>query len=140
MDREKRPHWMIVTFVTAAITAAVNQAVAVVPLLGAGIAHIRWSTVGILALSVLVESILLFGVFVLGIRYSLYTLKILLLTLFTGKARIPKWICPLERAIWRAAGLMRSRTKNTPRRKGVTNEIYTGQSGRGSETLWADRH
>ncbi len=106
MNQEKQPHWILVAFGTAVITALVNHGVALLPLLWSGIAGLSWVSFGILAVSVLVESALLFVVFVLGIRYTIVTFSNLVLALINKQSRPPRWTDPLERMVWKIADLL----------------------------------
>lgn len=106
MNQEKQPHWILVAFGTAVITALVNNGVALLSLLWSGIVRLSWVGFGILAVSVLVESVLLFGVFVLGIRYTIVTFGSLILALIDKQSRPSRWTDRLERMIWKIADLL----------------------------------
>ena len=106
MNQEKQPHWILVAFGTAVITAFVNSGMALLSLLWMGMTRLSWFTIGILAVSVLIESMLLFSVFVLGIRYTLLSFGSLLLALISKEQKTPKWTDPFECMVWKVASLL----------------------------------
>ena len=106
MKREKQPHWMLVAFGTAVVTALVNHTSEIILLLWGGMVHVSWSAVAVAAVSVVIESILLFGVFVLGIRYTIVAFGKLILALVSREPRKLMWTDPLEKMVWKVAALL----------------------------------